>query len=524
LFKKAAGHTLNCGKRLQTVREGIAEYLDQVIKDNQGFPTRSFYGESFSYWLLRTDGRYAESLNILKGIYTAKDQESPEFHWEFNKYAWVSMFSATKDFEIRKFAYPLRFKYTPSTNWILLRCCTQILADQGIPSALADAQDVLGARQSHSGLICDDSGVRSLQYHCFSAVLSAEISLLCHDSQLRGRFIRAAEFIGNFVLRTGDTLYIGRGQQQSFGYGALIYLLALACYLTKDLGYLDKLERCVSFLCRFQRQDGSFPLVLNHVENGYPIKADPADQRFPGWYAYNNYFDYLPFLGVMLSKAEQVLAEIDVPGGLLSRVPAKGEVSEESYHDADFRIVRRPSYEAVLARPGGGWKGGGLWTNDLPMPYVIHQGRRLTPSFGGEQYGQTIYNAAGIPLPLVQFGHTPVSLGKARIWSFWWGRTLMVFTLPAVLIRRFVFQDERITVTDRLISPFRTFPYYLFEDLRETGAGHEFVTSHGAKVFSHEHLRVETRKHYFWGGTLTAIRSSQPSGSNTIIISLGAAT
>jgi len=331
LYQKTTDSIINCIKRLQAIREGVAAYLDKVIKRNQSFPARSFYGESFSYWLLRlADDRYHESLSRLIEIYTAKDKESPEFHWEFNKYAWVSVFSSTKDFRIGEFAYPLRFKYTPVTNWVLLRCCTQILAGEDAANALKDTHSILRAQQSKSGLIYDDNGVRSLQYHCFSAVLTAEISVLCNDHKLKERFIRAAEFIEKFVLQTGDTLYIGRGQQQSFGYGALIYLLAHACYLLKDPRFLGKLERCVSFLSSFQRQDGSLPLVLNNAEKGYPLKADPTDQRYPGWYAYNNYFDYLPFLGIMLSKAEKILAALDASDEPFRRVSSKDNPLDES--------------------------------------------------------------------------------------------------------------------------------------------------------------------------------------------------
>jgi hypothetical protein len=521
--QEAPDHTRNCAKRMRAIREGIAEYLDRVIRENQGFPGLSYYGESFSYWLLRlSDNRYAGSLSKLRELYAAKDQESPKFTWEFNKYAWVKVFNFTHDEEIRELAYPLRFRYTPATNWVLLRCCTQIMAGQDVAKALRDAKAILGARQSSSGLICDDSGVRSLQYHCFSAVLTAEIYLLCQDHELKQRFIRSAEFIRNFILRTGDTLYIGRGQQQSFGYGALIYLLALAGYLLKDPSFLDQLERCLSFLSRFQRQDGSFPLVMNTIEKTYPLTADPTDQRYPGWYAYNSYFDYLPFLGVMLSKAEQVLASIEAGGESWSRVPSPGTVPPESYQDTDFLIVRRPSYEAVLAKPGGGWRGGGLWTNDLPMPYLVHRGRRLTPSYGGEQYGPTMYDSEGIPLPLVQSGGESRSMRDGRLWSFWCGHTLIVFTLKALLIRRFDFGEEHIIIRDKLISPCRTYPYYLFEELQEIRDGHEFSAAHGTRVLSRDHLCIEPRKRHFWGGTLEALRSSQPSRFNTLTISLEA--
>ena len=520
--REACGHVVGLKERLCAIREGIAGYLDRVIMENKGLPARSFYGESFSYLLLSSAGSlYRKSLDMLISSYAAKDKESPEFHWEFNKYAWINAFNFTRDPRTRAFAYPLRFKHTPATNWVMLRCCTQILANHDIDEALQDAHVILRIHQKNSGLICDDAGVRSLQYHCFSAVLTAEIYLLCENSGLKRRFAQSARFIENLILGTGDALYVGRGQQQSFGYGALIYLLALACFVLKDFNFLRKLEKCVSFLSRFQRQDGSFPLVMNGFEEGFQGSADPTDPLFPGWYAYNNYFDYLPFLGVMLAKSETVLASIiDVHEEFFGEFSSEDDTPAVRYQDSDFLVVRRPSYEAVVARPGGSWKGGGFWTNDLPMPYIVCRGSRITPSYGGEQYGHTMYEARGIPLPLIRVGEELMPMRHGRIWSVWCGNVLTVITLRAVLIRSFDFKDEQVIVRDILISPFKTYHYYLFEDVREIKPGNEFMIRGGARVFSDEYLIVESRKQFFWGGALTALRSSKPSISNTLTISL----
>jgi len=517
-------HLADLKGRLRSYREGIAHYLDRVISENNGFPARTFYGESFAYWLLGLSGEeYRASLDKLISIYAAKIKKSPEFHWEFNKYAWISVLISTGDSEIRDFALPLRFKCTPVTNWVLLRCCTQIMARHEVDQALQDVRSVLNNHQRASGFIYDDHGVRSLQYHCFSSVLVAEISLLCDDTELRRKFVSAANFIKNLVLNTGDTLYVGRGQQQSFGYGALIYLMALAGFLLKDFRFFRKLERCVSFLSNFRRRDGSFPLVLNDVEKGYTATTDPANPLYPGWYAYNNYFDYLPFLGVMLAKAENILS---------ATVDASKRTSGESfqfeddlsarYQDADFLVVRRPDYEATLARPGGFWKGGGFWTNDLPLPYIVCRKKRITPSYGGEQYGRTLFSPRGIPLPLVQFGKELTSIRDGRIWSFWRGDMMIVLTPKAVLARLFVFGNMEVVVRDILISPFKTHLYYLFENILEIRQGYEFSISHGARVVSDRHLCVDNRKQYFWGGELTALRSSAPSRTNTLTISLEA--
>ncbi len=526
LSKEALEDLVKHKGRLHSCREGIAGYLDRVIREHKGFPARSFYGESFSYWLFSLSGeRYRESLDNLVLAYVSKDKEAPNFHWEFNKYAWISVLNivGNSESEIKDLVFPLRFKGTPATNWMLLRCCTQILANADDTQALQDARKILSDYQSPSGLIKDEVGVRSLQYHCFSSILAAEISMQCNDAVLRDRFIKSANFIENIVLRTGDALYVGRGQQQSFGYGAIIYLLALAGYLTKGLRYIRKMELCIAFLTDFQRQDGSFPLVLNGVEDGFPASAALADPLYSGWYAYNNYFDYLPFLGVMLAKAENVLsAMIDKHKEIFVDSPTNTHENESRYQDADFLVVHRSGYEAVLARTGGHWKGGGLWTNDLPMPYVVCRGKRITPSYGGEQYGRTLFGTRGIPLPLAQVGKELSSLRDGRIWSFWHGDTLIVITPKAILFRKYVFREKQVVVKDRILSPYKMYHYYLFENVHEIIQGREFTINHGAKVISDEYLRIEDCPQYFWGGKLTALRSLEPGMTNSLTISLEA--
>lgn len=238
---------------------------------------------------------------------------------------------------------------------------------------------------------------------------------------------------------------------------------------------------------------------------------------------YNNYFDYLPFLGVMLAKAEDILsATIDARKITFDDLFAYEDDQSERYQDADFLVVRRPDYEAVLARPGGFWKGGGFWTNDLPIPYIVCRKKRITPSYGGEQYGRTLFSPRGIPLPLVQFGKKLKSVRDGRIWSFWRGDMLIVLSPKAVLARSFDFGNTKVVVRDILISPFKTYLYYLFENVREVRHGHEFSISHGAMVISDGHLCIEDRKQYFWGGKLAALRSSAPSRVNTLTISLEA--
>jgi hypothetical protein len=274
-------------------------------------------------------------------------------------------------------------------------------------------------------------------------------------------------------------------------------------------------------LTNFQRHDGSFPLVLNGIENGFPASASLADPLYVGWYSYNNYFDYLAFLGIMLAKTETVLsAIIDEREGSFIDSSSHINETESHYQDADFLIVRRPDYEAALARPGGDWKGWGLWSNDLPIPYIVCKGRRITPSYGGEQYGRTLFRTQGIPLPLVQVEKDLLSIRDGRIWSSWHGDTLIVITPKAILFRTYVFKRKQVVVRDTIFSLYKTYFYYLFDNVHEIIQGHEFEINYGARIISDKHLQLQECPQYFWGGRLTALRSLEPGRMNILTISL----
>lgn len=501
--------------RTRRLADGIALFLDQTLARHGVLPGRSFYGESFTALLLGLAGvSYAGAVARLGELYRGKDKEDPGFHWEFNKYAWCLLYRETGNEMAREFALPLRFMNTAVTNWILLRSCTRLLARTETAEATREAASVLRRFQSPSGLICDQPNVRSFQYHCFSAVMAAEIFALSGDPFFLDRFRRAAEFSERFVLRTGDALYVGRGQQQSFGYGALVCLLAVACQRFGASRHLASLSRSLSFLEGFRRPDGSFPLVLNGTEQGYPPASSASDPRYPGWYAYNNYFDYLPFLGVFLRKAADALE-----GVRALESPARPHDSR--YRDPDFLVVRKARYEAVLARPGGGWKGGdGYWTNDLPFPYVVCDGMRVTPSYGGEQFGSALYTPAGVPLPAVLRRGRRRPLRDGRVWSFFVGDRLVFLSLRGALSRHFRFLEDQIIVEDRQLGAGRVFARYLFDGVRKLD-DRTFAVRGGARVHFSLPMEIESSREFYWGGPLTALVASKSSVRCTVRLHLG---
>jgi hypothetical protein len=255
---------------------------------------------------------------------------------------------------------------------------------------------------------------------------------------LRRPFLRAVDFIHHFILSNGDTLYVGRGQEQSFGYGTLLYCLAEACRMTRRSEYLSDLARVWSFVAGFQREDGSFPLVFNGVEEVFPEIIDTKDACYPGWYAYNNYFDYLPFFGTYLARTAEVLAQC--------APESAGEKPEKpcDYEDERYRLIRRPRYTAVLALPGG------YWTNDMPFPYVCLDGKPLFPCYGGEQFVPSLYSLEGIPLPWAICKGEAVYFRDALNYR-WDGNRMIGEGHQASHTRTFEFFEDGFDVVDHVV-------------------------------------------------------------------------
>jgi hypothetical protein len=253
------------------------------------------------------------------------------------------------------------------------------------------------ARYARRGLIADRPGVRSFAYHAFCGALLVDLWRNLGAPWAGRAAVEAARFLAPFVLSNGDTLYVGRGQEQIFGYGALLYLFEAAQDMTGEGEFGELAGRVFARVMRFQRRDGSFPLVLREGEEPDPWVPDATR---PGWYGYNRYADYLPFLGGMMLKAGKTagvgtpaLQRPQAPGcaaGVGTPALQMAGFGDPTLQRADFVIVRKARYTAVLARPGG------APTNDLAFPYVCVDGESLFPCYGRE--GERL-DPGELPLP-----------------------------------------------------------------------------------------------------------------------------
>lgn len=422
--------------KLNQFCDNIACFIITWLSGKKNFECRSFYGETFTLALLHRTGSLSEDIKQkLLSAYDLIDKDDSQFHWEFNNYALLDYYHQSNDKNIVIYLESLRFKNTPCTNWTLLRSNCRLKAGIDTAIALKEAKIKIKKFQLDSGLILDEPGVKSFQYHCFSMAMICEIFEQTRDSYFYASFIKGVEFIRHFILSNGEALYIGRGQNQSFGYAALIYILALAYRHTLDKTILGDIELVLGFLSTFQREDGSFPLVMNNTEESIPQNIDMKDPQFAGWYPYNNYFDYLPFMGVFLSKASLVLTDLDTTVAY--------HKANEPYRDDDFCKIVTDRYEAILSRPGG------YWSNDLPIPYVVTGGKNVTPCYGGEQFHDSLYDLKGIPLPYCE------RLRKSIRWrSFSWfrGDRLWLISPLGIMKRDYNFESEVITIKTRVFS------------------------------------------------------------------------
>ena len=433
--------------KLNTIHNKISTYISSYIKENNGFNSRSFYGETFSLNLLYKNNILdQENKNILLKSFESLDKKDAEFHWEFNNYAFLNYLKDSDDTTVKTYLDPLIFRNVPVTNWTLLRSVSRLIANQDKKLAIKEAKEKINNFQQNSGHIYDKKDDMSFQYHCFSMAMIAEIYEETNEIFFKNSFLKGIDFIRNFILSNGETLYIGRGQNQSFGYGALIYILALAYKYTNDKTILGDLEKVYTFLNKFQNQDGSFPLVMNDSKNNIPKIINPKDTNYIGWYPYNNYFDYLPFMGYFIAKATSVLDNLD-----LSNVEYKKQVD---YEDNNFQKIIKVNYEAVIAKTGG------YWTNDMPMPFIVYKGKSITPMYGGEQFQNSFYTLEGIAVPWCRLTKT-----SFRKYSFsWLGKdSLSILSILGYLKREFNFKEDEIVIDTKILSPFFCRHNYLFK-------------------------------------------------------------
>jgi hypothetical protein len=454
-------------ERYRAAARAIARYLAERQRQDGGFPGPDGYGIACSLWLWSYFG--VEFARQLDRAWQRLKADPPESHGEFNVYALLHCRERLGARPVDALLRRLRFGRRHSANWMLLRSVCR--ARQGpflAPGrSRAEARAVL-LRYARRGLIHDRPNVRSFAYHAFCGALLADLWRECRAPWTGKAAVQAARFVAPFVLPNGDALYVGRGQEQIFGYGALLYLLEAGAQLTGERSFEELAERVSRRVLRFQRRDGSLPLVLREGEEAEPWLPDASR---PGWYSYNRYADYLPFLGCMLLKA----AEAE-----LSPV----ESAEPPAQSPHFLVHEGSAYTAVVALPGG------APTNDLPFPYVCLGGECIFPCYGAEG-DEAPPEAVPLPYGVLEGGqvYSPRDQLRYRIQ----GHDLIGESRLLRHVRTFRFRGDGFDCVDAILfrrhCTFKSFvpANFLFRTLRPS-EGHTFETWHRA---AKAHLRLQ---------------------------------
>ena len=452
-------------EQYQGAARAIAVYLAERQRPDGGFPGPDHYGVASALWLWSHFG--VDFARQLDRAWNRLKNDPPPTHGEFNIYALLHCRQRLGEGAVDALVRRMRPGGRHSANWMLLRAVCH--AAPGPCLSLSRAQlEGRTALVGHSrrGFIEDRPGVRSFAYYAFCGALLADLWRL-QGFQWAGRAaVQAAAFLAQFVLPNGDALYIGRGQEQIFGYGALIYLLETASQMTGEADYSQLAARVFRRAIRFRRADGCLPLVLREGEEPEPWRPDASR---PGWYSYNLYGDYLPLFGCMLLKA----ARADAPrigghpaGRLAGAEPPKPHPT--------LRIVKMARYAAVLSAPGG------PPTNDLCFPYVCVEGEPIFPCYGRE--GERV-DPPELPLP---YGVTPdgASFGFREHLRYRLTENSLLGVSPLVRHERsFAFGENGFECADEITfqrrCSWRSFvpANFLFRALRREGGTYE--TWHG---------------------------------------------
>lgn len=370
--------------------------LDLICKDiilqlkNEGrggrFPSRNFYGETFTAltMCLYNETKYQKEIEQFLDVYIERDKKVENFHWEFNNYALLMLKKSNRKYD-KYVDKKMTFKGTQCTNWTLLRCVSKAM--NGEKRAYLEALKKIRKNQMETGLIKDQENVSSFQYHCFSASLLYDLYVETGVEEFKERFFQAVDFIKIFTLQNGMTNYIGRGQEQLFGYGVLIYIYEIAFLISKKEQYLLLQHKVMQYIMKCKVKLGYWPLTINMTEQDSNQLLDINDARHLGWYQYNNYYDYLPFMAYYLVRTLKIKRNYSYNYNDVGDNRRYVQCGEKYFR------FRNQYYDAVIACEAG------YWTNCNLFPLIVYNGEIVTPCNGGEQYDCNLYNVKGISAP-----------------------------------------------------------------------------------------------------------------------------
>ncbi len=213
----------------------------------------------------------------------------------------------------------------------------------------------------------DRPGCFSAQYHAFCAALLTDSPMPTQ----RKIAAKATDLIAQLCATTGIPNLVGRGAGQSFGATTALYALLKHGYWAEAEAILFRLEQTL-------RQTETLPLNLLAPN---PLSDDPGpdNPQTPGWYSYNQHYDYLAFTGFWLLRAA---------------IDSSPERAPTIRTNADFLLIRDTDhYHARMCLRGKS-------SYDITTaPVLITNGHVFLPPTGGEEDFSSLYDPTSLPLP-----------------------------------------------------------------------------------------------------------------------------
>lgn len=434
--------------RLDQIAFEVAAFLaDRQLPDGD-LPAKNYYGRAFSVLTWAQYGnRFLDNMNrAVQNI--AREQSLPlplKYHFEFNRYALLKARELSPSIPAIDAALgPERYTGTRVANWMLLRIYCRFHSNHVVSRCLGRAE-LVAARlwfADPSGMIEDQRGAYTMQYHAFCVALLGEI--LSHQTPqstaVSRWFKQSIDALALLVLPGGQCNYVGRGSLQSFGYAAAILAFVRAYTVFGNEYYLEKAEAVLGYVKLFQRSDGSFPLVLSGAPEGDPSRFDLMNPLYAGWWSYNNFYDYLPFTAALLGLSKKLLLqrpscrEYSVVTLLGLRRMGKAMV-----------LIHKDRYSAFIALPNKR-----VWASSLPIPFLAVNGKYPLPCYGGEQHQASLYSEYALPLPIIETESKGEILlaGADYAWSN--DDSFMGSTSYVRHERQFTFDENKIVVRDSI--------------------------------------------------------------------------
>jgi len=231
------------------------------------------------------------------------------FHWDFKNFAFLETFKLLNEYlspdERQQWIQVLKSwkesTRSKASNWIAMRAYASLLRSL-LAGRVFDKLNYLWRiralyrNRTSEGCFDDNRGMsRPIQYHAYVLALLHRIYLLNGNEKIREYFLKGVDYLISFVDPDGDFNYLGRGQEQIFGYGVVIYVLDGAREMNPQGPYAHYREKVWNYLLQFKR-DGYFPLVLNRC----------PDEEKCGWYDYHHLTVYNAFFAAWLMMGHRL--------------------------------------------------------------------------------------------------------------------------------------------------------------------------------------------------------------------------